>query len=151
MIFKRLSIHLLSYFINFDSLSYKLPISVKSLIFDDNRILLIKNERDEWDLPGGKIEKNDNVIETLVREVKEELNLTIDNHNILKAKKYVFRKQEIIVIVYSSKITNEEPIRLSFENIDYNFFSYQELNKLRLTPWAKDSVVEFKKKINLSH
>ena len=59
MIFKRLSIHLLSYFINFDSLSYKLPISVKSLIFDDNRILLIKNERDEWDLPGGKIEKND--------------------------------------------------------------------------------------------
>ena len=145
MIFKRLLIYLLSYFINFDSISDKFPISVKSLIFDDKRVLLIKNERDEWDLPGGKIEKNDNVIDTLVREVKEELNLTIDNYNILQAKKYLFRKQEIIVIVYYSKITNEEPIRLSFENIDYNFFSYNELNQLKLTPWAKDSLDEFKK------
>tara|TARA_B110000208_G_scaffold188560_1_gene248445 strand:+ start:723 stop:1175 length:453 start_codon:yes stop_codon:yes gene_type:complete len=145
MIFKRLLIYLLSYFINFDSISDKFPISVKSLIFDDKRVLLIKNERDEWDLPGGKIEKNDNVIDTLVREVKEELNLTIDNYNILQAKKYLFRKQEIIVIVYYSKITNEEPIRLSFENIDYNFFSYNELNQLKLTPWAMDSLDEFKK------
>ena len=145
MIFKRLLIYLFSYFINFDSISDKFPISVKSLIFDEKRVLLIKNERDEWDLPGGKIEKNDDVIETLVREVKEELNLTIDNYNILQAKKHLFRKQEIIVIVYYSKITKEEPIRLSFENIDYNFFSYDELNQLKLTPWAMDSLDEFKK------
>ena len=145
MILKRLLIYLLSYFINFDSMSDKFPTSVKSLIFDDKRVLLIKNERDEWDLPGGKIEKNDNVIETLVREVKEELNLTIDNYNILQAKKHLFRRQEIIVIVYYSKITNNEPIRLSFENIDYNFFSHNELNQLKLTPWAMDSLDEFKK------
>jgi 8-oxo-dGTP pyrophosphatase MutT (NUDIX family) len=145
MILKRLLIYLLSHFINFDSVSDKFPISVKSLIFDDKRVLLIKNERNEWDLPGGKIEKNDNVIETLVREVKEELNITIDNYNILKAKKYLFRKQEIIVIVYYSKITNGDPIRLSFENIDYNFFSYNELSQLKLTPWAMDSLDEFKK------
>ena len=145
MILKRVLVYLLSHFINFDSISDKFPVSVKSLIFDDKRILLMKNERDEWDIPGGKIENNHNVIETLVREVKEELNITIDNYNILLAKKYLFRKQEIIVIVYYSKITNEEPIRLSFENIDYNFFSYNELNQLKLTPWAMDSLDEFKK------
>ena len=145
MILKRVLVHLLSHFINFDSISDKFPVSVKSLIFDDKRFLLIKNERDEWDIPGGKIENNHNVIETMVREVKEELNITIDNYNILLAKKYLFRKQEIIVIVYNSKITNEDPINLSFENIDYNFFSYNELNHLKLTPWAKDSLDEFKK------
>ena len=145
MIFKRLLIFIFSYFINFDSISDKFPISVKVLIFDEKRFLLIKNERDEWDLPGGKIEKNDDVIETLVREVKEELNLTIDNFKLLQAKKHLFRKQEIIVIVYYSKITKDEPIRLSFENIDYNFFSYDELNQLKLTPWAMDSLDEFKK------
>ena len=84
----------------------------------------------------------------MVREVKEELNITIDNYNILLAKKYLFRKQEIIVIVYNSKITNEDPISLSFENIDYNFFSYNELNQLKLTPWAKDSIDEFKNNLN---
>jgi len=148
MILKRVLVYLLSHFINFDSISDKFPISVKSLIFDDKRFLLTKNERDEWDIPGGKIENNHNVIETLVREVKEELNITIDNYNILLAKKYLFRKQEIIVIVYNSKITNEDPISLSFENIDYNFFSYNELNQLKLTPWAKDSIDEFKNNLN---
>ena len=148
MILKRVLVYLLSHFINFDSISDKFPVSVKSLIFDDKRILLMKNERDEWDIPGGKIENNHNVIETLVREVKEELNITIDNYNILLAKKYLFRKQEIIVIVYNSKITNEDPISLSFENIDYNFFSYNELNQLKLTPWAKDSIDEFKNNFN---
>ena len=147
MILKRVLVYLLSHFINFDSISDKFPVSVKSLIFDDKRFLLIKNERDEWDIPGGKIENNHNVIETLVREVKEELNITIDNYNILLAKKYLFRKQEIIVIVYNSKITNEDPISLSFENIDYNFFSYNEINQLKLTPWAKDSLDEFKNTI----
>ena len=148
MIFKRVLVYLMSHFINFDSISDKFPVSVKSLIFDDKRFLLIKNERDEWDIPGGKIENNHNVIETLVREVKEELNITIDNYNILLAKKYLFRKQEIIVIVYNSKITNEDPISLSFENIDYNFFSYDELNQLKLTSWAKDSIDEFKNNLN---
>ena len=148
MILKRVLVYLLSHFINFDSISDKFPVSVKSLIFDDKRFLLINNERDEWDIPGGKIENNHNVIETLVREVKEELNITIDNYNILLAKKYLFRKQEIIVVVYNSKITNEDPISLSFENIDYNFFSYDELNQLKLTPWAKDSIDEFKNNLN---
>ena len=34
---------------------------------------------------------------------------------------------------------------LSFENLDYNFFSYEELNQLKLTTWAKDSIDKFKK------
>lgn len=56
--------------------------------------------------------------------------------------------QLVYPIVYNSKITNEDPISLSFENIDYNFFSYDELNLLRLTPWAKDSIDEFKNNLN---
>ena len=148
MIFKRVLIYLLSRFINFDSISEMFPVSVKSILIDDQRVLLIKNERDEWDLPGGKIEKNDNVIETLIKEVKEELNITIDNYNILQAQKYLFRKQEIIVVTYFSEITNEDPIILSFENIDYQFFSYDKLNELKLTPWAKDSLDKFRNKIN---
>jgi 8-oxo-dGTP pyrophosphatase MutT (NUDIX family) len=148
MIFKRILIYILSRFINFDSISEMFPVSVKSILIDDQRVLLIKNERDEWDLPGGKMEKNDNVIETLIREVKEELNIIIDNYNILQVQKYLFRKQEIIVVTYFSEITNEDPIILSFENIDYQFFSYDKLNELKLTPWAKDSLDKFKNKIN---
>ncbi len=148
MTFKRILLYLLSQIINFDSISEMFPVSVKSIIFDDKRVLLIKNQRDEWDLPGGKIEKKEDVIETLVREVKEELNISIGDFSVFQAKKYLFRKQEIIVITYCSKITNHTPIRISFENMEYNFFDLNELSGLKLTPWAKNNLEEFTKKIS---
>ena len=150
MILKRILVYLLGKFINYDSISDRFPISVKSLIFDNKRFLLLKNERDEWDLPGGKIEKNESIIETLVREVKEESNVRIDNYRIFLANKYIFREQEIIVVVYFSKITNDDPISLSFENLEYDFFSYDKIHQLKLTPWAKDSLDEFKSQFEFS-
>lgn len=32
------------------------PVSIKGVLILDGKALLLKNERDEWDLPGGKIE-----------------------------------------------------------------------------------------------
>jgi hypothetical protein len=30
------------------------PVSVKGVVVRDGRVLLLRNERDEWELPGGK-------------------------------------------------------------------------------------------------
>jgi len=35
---------------------YRLPVSVKGILADSGRYLLRKNERDEWELAGGKLE-----------------------------------------------------------------------------------------------
>lgn len=33
------------------------PVSVKGVVLDaDDRVLLLRNERDEWELPGGRLE-----------------------------------------------------------------------------------------------
>lgn len=32
------------------------PVSIKGVVVRDGRVLLLKNERDEWELPGGRIE-----------------------------------------------------------------------------------------------
>ena len=32
------------------------PISVKGVVVRAGRVLLLKNERDEWELPGGRLE-----------------------------------------------------------------------------------------------
>jgi ADP-ribose pyrophosphatase YjhB (NUDIX family) len=32
------------------------PISIKGVVLRDERVLLLKNERQEWELPGGRIE-----------------------------------------------------------------------------------------------
>lgn len=54
--------------------------AVKAVIQNNNRFLVVKQKigsQEYWDLPGGKIEFNENPFETLRREVKEETGLEI--------------------------------------------------------------------------
>lgn len=48
------------------------PVSVKGVAVRDGRVLLLRNERSEWELPGGRIERGESPEECLVREVAEE-------------------------------------------------------------------------------
>jgi ADP-ribose pyrophosphatase YjhB (NUDIX family) len=39
-----------------DNNAYRFPVSVKGVVAQAEKFLLLKNERDEWELPGGKLE-----------------------------------------------------------------------------------------------
>lgn len=54
---------------------YLVPISIKGIIRINGKYLLVKNNRNEWELPGGRLEPNELPEETLVREIYEELNI----------------------------------------------------------------------------
>lgn len=43
---------------------YNILISVKGIVFDDEKVWLRKNERQEWELPGGKLDKGEQPEET---------------------------------------------------------------------------------------
>ena len=50
------------------------------LIYDKNKILVVDRKKNDWPgltLPGGHIERSENFIDAVVREVKEETGLTI--------------------------------------------------------------------------
>ena len=53
-------------------------ISIKGVARRDGRIALVRNRRDEWDLPGGKLEENESFLECLRREFEEELGVEVD-------------------------------------------------------------------------
>src|SRR5262249_26039233 len=46
------------------------PVSVKGLVFWGNRIPLLLNERDEWELPGGRLELDETPEACACRELK---------------------------------------------------------------------------------
>jgi 8-oxo-dGTP pyrophosphatase MutT (NUDIX family) len=57
-------------------------VSLKALIRDaEGRILLIKEGRDEWGLPGGGIDHGETIDEGLRREIREEIGADIATYN----------------------------------------------------------------------
>ena len=130
--FYRLLIYFFSKFIKTDDLSDKFPVSIKAIITDDNKVLCLKNERNEWDFPGGKINFNEDVKECLIREVKEETNLSINNLNILKPLNLKFNGVSVFVLLYSAEISCDSPLSISYEHSEYNFFSKSEIKNLNM-------------------
>lgn len=65
-------------------------ISCKGIIFEDGKIWLRKNERDDWELPGGRLDEGEQPEDTVQREIKEELGVEITEPKLIDV--YVWRK-----------------------------------------------------------
>jgi len=71
------------------SLARPMAITVKGVVFNSkNEVLLIRRSKDDptnsgkYDLPGGTIEKDETVKETVSREVKEETGIDVEGGRI---------------------------------------------------------------------
>lgn len=53
------------------------PTSIKGVLLVDGHVLLVKNPRLEWELPGGRRDPGENDSATLLREFAEELSLEV--------------------------------------------------------------------------
>src|SRR5262245_13156533 len=54
------------------------PVSVKGVVIYEGRVLLLLNERGEWDLPGGRPDPGEDHRAALRREVREETGLEVE-------------------------------------------------------------------------
>jgi 8-oxo-dGTP pyrophosphatase MutT (NUDIX family) len=55
------------------------PVSVKGVLLSPKgELVLLLNEREEWELPGGRIEIGETSIECLAREIREELSIEVE-------------------------------------------------------------------------
>lgn len=48
---------------------FKVPVSIKGIVFEGDKVWLRKNE---WELPGGKMDEGEQPHETAIREMREE-------------------------------------------------------------------------------
>lgn len=94
------------------------PVSVKGVLFTpDGNVVLLLNERDEWELPGGRIEPGESSPECLAREIEEELNVGVEVGQPLDTYLFeVLRGRLVFVATYQCRIVGSFEPRLSHEH-----------------------------------
>ena len=125
-----------SRWIDTDQLADTFPVSVKALIKDQDRYLLLQNERGEWDFPGGKLETGATVGQTLLEEVNEETNLDIEVEQLCYLEQHHVNRSWVVVGVYYAQINSARAVQISHEHMEYGFFSEVEIKSLLTPPWV---------------
>lgn len=97
------------------SLNY--PTSIKGVVLHQGRVLLLLNERDEWDLPGGRPDPGEDHRAALVREVREEAGLAVEVGVMVDEHLFEVLPQRFVrIVAYACTLATEGTIALSHEH-----------------------------------
>jgi ADP-ribose pyrophosphatase YjhB (NUDIX family) len=105
------------------------PVSVKAVIIRDGKVLLLRNERDEWELPGGKLEPGEDPPDRLRQEIAEECGWQANVEPILDAWQYHIRDgTDVLIVTYGAEVPADAgPPVLSTEHKEIGMFAEHEV------------------------
>src|SRR6266536_490956 len=134
-----------------DNQAYRFPVSVKGIVYHDDKVVLLKNERDEWELPGGKLELGETPEACVVREIEEELGLTVRIGLLLDSWVYHnFEGVDVLILTYGSYPTPFSEFTHSAEHKAVGLFSTEEVPSLRMPEGYKKSIQTWIGSLSLS-
>lgn len=106
------------------------PISVKSVLIHKGRVLLLANERNEWDLPGGRPEAGEDHRTALVREVREETGLSVDIGVLLDEHLFeVLPERFVRIMAFGCTLASSTDVTLSDEHLEMSWVSLADLGE----------------------
>ena len=109
-----------------------LPISVKGVLIRRGRVLVLRNGRGEWELPGGRLDDGESPEETLIREMREETGLAVEVVSLADA--WVFEVtpgKKVLILEYACRLKGERRVTISHEHSEH---AWLPLAKLKLEP-----------------
>ena len=123
----------------------KFYVAVKAIIFYNERFLLIKRSEkargdyNYWEFPGGRLEFGESPEDALLREIKEEVGISVEL--ICPISAWSFLKDEnthITGITFLCEV--DAPfVRLSEEHNEYAWVTHGELSGYNVYPGIKDN------------
>jgi 8-oxo-dGTP pyrophosphatase MutT (NUDIX family) len=103
------------------------PVSIKGVVIRDGSVLLLLNERSEWDLPGGRPDPGEDHRTALRREVLEEVGLDVAVGAALGEHLFeVLPKRFVRVVAYACDLSGGDVV-LSHEHLDQRWVPFAEL------------------------
>ena len=124
-----------------DNDAYRFPVSVKGVIVRKGAVLLLENRREEWELPGGKLELQESPEACLAREIEEELRLTVKPDTLLDSWIYtIVPGTHVLILTYGCLETSDRSPVHSHEHIQVSWFPLAAVDSLRMPEGYKASI-----------
>ncbi len=101
------------------------------MLVDGNEILLVRQSYtpNVWSLPGGRIKRGEQPLETFQREVREEINLALSSIQELGGKIFTHEYKKDHVTFFRAQVTERNFTIDHFEIIEARWFSLETLPK----------------------
>ena len=116
-----------------------------ALINDANEILLSKRAKNKhlggfWEFPGGKVETGEVPEIALIREIKEEINININNKCVapLSFSEFDYKEFQLLLLLYVCRRWEGEP--KSMEKNEIRWVKPNMLRKYKMPP-ADDALI----------
>jgi len=110
-------------------------------VIRDGRVILLRNERNEWELPGGKLELSESPEQCLAREMAEELQLEIVPESILNSWIYtIVRGVDVLILAYGCLESSRDEAVLSDEHKELRWFPLTDIDALSMPEGYKASI-----------
>jgi 8-oxo-dGTP pyrophosphatase MutT (NUDIX family) len=119
----------------------RFPVSVKGVAVQAGKVLLLENERLEWELPGGKLELGEDPVECVAREIGEEAGWDVTVGLILDCWQYhISEGSDVVIVTYGCHVgTSAAPV-VSNEHKRAGLFTRDEVPGLVMPDGYKRSV-----------
>ncbi|HXY53167.1 MAG TPA: NUDIX domain-containing protein [Nitrospirota bacterium] len=131
-------------------------VGVGAVIFDEKgRIFLAKrgaearNERDQWEFPGGSVEFGETLVHALVREIAEEYGLEIKVEKLLDVVDHIipYENQHWVSPVYICRVMGGTPhIREPLKCDEIGWFGLDQIPVANLSIASKKTLESLKRK-----
>lgn len=116
-------------------------ISIKGVLIEDGRVVLLENERGEWELPGGRPDPAEEPGVCLVREFAEELGIEVAVGPLVDCWNYeVLPGRDVTIVTYAVTRAGRGPLQLSAEHRRFGWFEVDALGSLPLPPGYRQSI-----------
>ena len=117
------------------------PTSIKGVLLVDRQVLLVKNSRDEWELPGGRIDEGEDHAQAVSREFAEELSLNVAIRAPIDS--YLFEVipgRRVLIVTYGCTLVGEFRPALSHEHTEHCLWPVERLSELNIPAGYRRSI-----------
>ena len=117
------------------------PVSIKGVLTIRDQVVLLLNDRSEWELPGGRIEVGETAQLCLIREFQEELGVNVTVDTIIDS--YLFEvlpDQYVFIVTYGCNLIGDFDPILSEEHKQVGLHPLTDLSTIPLPEGYANSI-----------